>query len=110
MPTVNEMFPGRFLRARDLRGPVDVTIERVVQEEMYSISERAERKKWVVYFRKARKGLVLNITNAQAIAEIAGSEASEDWIGKRIVLYPAAVKVAGQPTLAVRVRRAEDED
>lgn len=108
MPTINEMFPGRFLRGADLRDPVTVTIRRVIQERMYSPSARAEVEKWVVYFEGAKRGLVLNVTNAEAIAEVCGSRESEDWIGKAIVLYPEMVSVGGRKVPAVRVQAPVD--
>lgn len=108
MPTINEMFPGRFLRGADLRGPARVVIRRVVEERMYSPSVRQEVDKWVVYFEGAKRGLVLNVTNAERIAEIVGSRDSEDWIGKAIVLYPEMVSVGGKRVPAVRVRAPAD--
>jgi len=103
-PTINDMFPGRFLRGSDLKSPATVVIRRVVQERMYSRAERAEADKWVVYFEGARKGLVLNRTNAEKIAEIVGSRDSDDWIGRQVVLYPVEIEVAGARRPAVRVR------
>ena len=104
MATINEMFPGRFLRGADLKSPATVTIRRVAQEEMYSPSARKRAHKWVIYFEKAGKGLVLNRTNAEKIAEIAGSRDSDDWAGCRLVLYPAQIQVGGETRPAVRVR------
>lgn len=110
VPTINEMFPGRFLRGADLKKPVKVIIREVAQQKMYSPSAQRYTEKWVLHFRNATKGLVLNVTNAKKIAEIAGSENSDDWIGKRIVLYPENVKVMGKITTAVRVRPIEETD
>jgi hypothetical protein len=62
-----------------------------------------EDDKLVVYFKGAKKGLVLNVTNANMIAEIVGTEEMDEWAGKQIVLYPARVDFKGKRVPAVRV-------
>jgi hypothetical protein len=83
MPNLNDIFPSRFLKAHELQGgSPTVTIARVELEVMGRTRER----KAVAYFVGKKKGLLLNKTNAQAIAKIAGSEATEQWIGVRVRL------------------------
>lgn len=113
MPTLNEMFPGRFLRAADLKNPAKVAVREVKQESMFSKWENQKVEKWVAYFRSVNgrdldKGLVLNITNGKAIADVAGSRESQDWIGAVVELYPTTVNVAGSQKRAIRVREARN--
>ncbi len=57
----------------------------------------------VLYFDGGRKGLVLNKTNAQAIAEDYGDD-TEAWTGREIVLFIQKVTFQGKLTPAIRVR------
>ena len=104
------MFPGRFLRAVDLDGkpPVDVAIRDVVQQQMFSRKHQAEVSGWVAYFRHKGKdlerGLVLNVTNANSIAGIVGSDDSTDWPGHSITLFVTDVRVGGHTERGIRVR------
>ncbi len=65
---------------------------------------KGERRPFV-YFRNARKPLVCNATNAEAISSMAGSEDTDRWIGLRITLYPTTVKSGkGKMVPGIRIR------
>jgi len=53
---------------------------------------------------KDQKPLIVNKTNAKAIAKVAGSNYIEDWKGKQIALYISNVKAFGELVEAIRVR------
>jgi hypothetical protein len=74
----------------------------LVIEDMANHAGERERKP-VLYFQKATKGLVLNRTNAMIIAGLLGDE-SDNWIGKRIAIYPTRVKAFGTVQDAIRVK------
>lgn len=101
MANINDVFPSKFLRAADLghATPV-VTIDRAPIEVV------GEDRRIVVYFTGKDKGLVLNKTNANAIADIVGSEDTDDWSGKRIKLVKAKVDYQGKRVDAIRVEEA----
>ena len=99
---VKEMFPSRYLKADDLDGrEFTLAIRGVEKEEIGKPPDKED--KWVLYFRSAKKGLILNRTNAMAIAELYGEETS-GWVGKRVTLYSARVKAFGKWYDVVRVR------
>lgn len=102
---IGRAFPSRYLKYSDLQGRrVAVTIERVEIEKI------ADKQKPVVYFVGKEKGFVLNVTNARAIAEIAGGEEEMDnWAGVRISLYPTKVDFQGRRTDAIRVESTEPQ-
>ncbi|MES2212605.1 MAG: hypothetical protein V4490_05650 [Pseudomonadota bacterium] len=52
-----------------------------------------------------QKPFIINATNAKMIAKIYDSPFIEDWYGKRITLYVAKVKIAGDTVDALRVRQ-----
>ena len=64
---------------------------------------QARKKKIALSFQNKEKSLVLNKTNAIAIAHVYGPEC-KDWLGKQIILYSTKVDYAGQMVDAIRVR------
>jgi len=50
------------------------------------------------------KPFIINRTNAKTITKIYGSPFIEDWAGKKITLFVAQVKVAGDTVEALRIR------
>jgi hypothetical protein len=104
---VHQAFPSRFLKPADLAGaePV-VTIARV---EMEAIG-RDKARTPVLYFDGKRKGLVLNRTIANRIAELVTDEEMDHWPGQRIRLYATTTSFAGRPVECVRVKAAVPPD
>lgn len=62
-----------------------------------------EGEKIVLAFRDKEKTLVLNKTNAGIIEEMLGSDDTDDWMGKSIVLYATKVDFQGKRVAAIRV-------
>jgi hypothetical protein len=103
----SERFPGRYVKAADLKpeGAV-VTMDRV---EMEDVGQGNDKKtKPVLYFKNASKALVLNSTNDEAIGKLFGDD-DRDWRGQRIVLYPTTTSFGGKLVECVRVRALDDE-
>jgi len=100
--TVNELFPSRWINHADLNGKTfvltirEVTIEQV--RDKFGGGDMVH--KGVVWFERAEKGLVLNHTQASAIAAICKSETFTDWVGKRIMLSAGRAH-NGKPTIVV---------
>lgn len=116
---VRLLFPSLYIKAADLldaqkrtgRNGVTLTISRVTVDDLKT--DRGTEKKPVVYFREMEKRkaqgkgenkrLVLNKTNANAVAKLYGYE-TEKWQGKPITLYPATCQAFGQVVDCVRIR------
>lgn len=79
---------------------VTVTIDSVKMEQL------GDDKKPVLYFVGKDKGLVLNKTNTNALIDILGSDDSDDWTDKRVVLYTTKVDYQGKRVLAIRIDEA----
>jgi len=98
------LFPGRFLKAADLKGQdVTVAIKSIAAEEIDG------KEKAVISFEGAKKQMVCNRTNAESIKLMFGRE-TNNWIGKRITLYPLTMKdpFSDGDTIALRVRGSPD--
>lgn len=100
---MSQMFPSKYLKADEL-GDSDhtFTISRIAIESLGQGAEKDEKP--VVYFSEIEKGLVVNKTNATTITKIAGSDDTEDWIGKKVTLFATEVQFGADMVLSIRVR------
>jgi hypothetical protein len=106
---LDEMFPSRYVRGQDLQGrAVNVTINRIQPEKMRPNPQSPELQKFVLYTSEGKKGVVLSKTLASQIAEILGSDESDDWIGKKVTFFPVPMIVAGVRRVAIRARKFID--
>jgi hypothetical protein len=104
MADFHKAFPSKYVAASDLDGqPKNLTIERVDWEKVGQAGDQ----RWVAYFKGATKGCVLNKTNCTAIAKIAGSTDTDDWVGVQVQLYPAEVEFQGETVQAIRIRQPQ---
>ena len=95
---ITSAFPSTYLKAADLQGRrATVTIDKVVMEDI------GGEHKPVVKFQGKDRGIVLNKTNAAMIAEIAGSEETDDWKGVKVTLYPTKTDFQGKRVDCIRV-------
>ena len=98
---VDQLFPTKWLHPEALNGrAVTVTIARVTLEQVHNPTTNKDETKPAVAFRGATKLLLLNKTQALAIARILGSGETDDWAGKRVTLA-AAVAPNGKQTILV---------
>lgn len=102
----HESVASEWLGGIDLGGRT-VTVEIVGVEEVTVPDPRTGRavRKIAVAFRGARKRLLLNATNAKALARLFGAE-TNDWTGKRVQLHPETVRAFGSEYCVVRVAGA----
>lgn len=103
---MNDAFPSKYLKADDLEeGDLIVTIKGADYEEFTDPKTKKTDQKPVLYFEgNDSKPLVLNKTNWKTIAEILGTDDTDDWTGKKIVLYATEVEAYGETMLGIRVR------
>src|SRR5262249_40359664 len=69
-----------------------------------------EETKTVLYFEKAKKGLILNRTNWDKIAELTGEDDSDNWPGHRIEAYPTQTEMRGKTVDCIRIRAPAQRD
>lgn len=95
---LDSAFPSKYLKPGDLKGrPVTLTIATVAQERI------GTDLRLVCSFHETPRLLTLNRTNAGRIAQLAGSDDTDDWTGKRITLTTENVEFKGQFVPAIRV-------
>ena len=87
MPRTSEMMESKYLKKEDF--DEDGTICTIAGFERVNVAKEDERPemKWIMTFEEFDKGMVLNSTNIQLAEAAMGSDNTDDWIGKRIIVY-----------------------
>lgn len=99
------MIPSRFLKKEDVEPRRLVTITKLTEENVAPENQAAEVK-WVMHFRELSKPLVLNSTNINACVQALGTDETDDWIGKQVVLYnDPNVSFGGKIVGGIRIRK-----
>jgi hypothetical protein len=97
-------FPSRYFQVADLDGgAITATIARVSMEQVGS-DDNAESKLVVHFEEPDTKGLVLNLTRAEAVSDIAGSEDTDRWPGTVIQLVRGVTRYQGKKVGCITVQ------
>ena len=98
---ISELYPRRFARGSDLKGPATVTIKEITQKELHPAGRPV--KKFVLWFTETPRGVILTRPLALQLAEILGDDTAS-WKDQKITLYSEPMNVAGRPCIAIRAR------
>jgi hypothetical protein len=98
-----DVYGGNYLSAEDLNGR-EVTVR--IESVSTMTDNDSQKKKLVLHFQGKVKTLVLNVTNANSCQELLGSDETDDWIGRKICLFPTKVNFQGKMVPAIRVKEA----
>lgn len=93
---IHDEFPSKYLKASDIEQDVTVTMRDVQREDV------GDDRKPVLYVEEFDKGIVLNKTNANNIAEVYGPN-TDQWRGGQMTLATAMVDFQGRSTRALRL-------
>ena len=115
MPNIKDLSKSKYLKTSDVPEPVIVTIK---DADIANVAKEGERKdeRLVIAYREFEKPMVFNATNMKRAAKALGSDDTDDWIGKKLVLYTdeeveyAGETVGGLRVRAVKRKQAEPED
>jgi len=106
---VSEVYP-LWLHADDLKGKaVTVKISKV-DLEVFRGRDGTERPALVLSFEKARRRLVLNKTQANALARVLGTERLAEWPGKAVTLAPGQAPNGKQTIIIKEASNANVQD
>lgn len=81
-----ELHSTKYLKQEDFPEPVLATV-RTVTKENVSLPTQPKKERGVMYFEEYEKGMVLNATNLKRAEKFLGSDETDDWVGKKIVIY-----------------------
>ena len=102
----SEAFPSKWLGVIDLNGGSAVAAIKVAAFETLKGFDGADtKKKVIIYFAHKLKPLPLNVTNYNSVADIAGTEETDDWAGTKVELFVSREIVKGKMTDCVRIRK-----
>jgi hypothetical protein len=105
--STDDLSHSRYLTRNDCGGGLQGCIKTVVRENIASEGATPESG-YVVLFTNLEKGMVLNKTRGDQIAEIAGSKKFRNWVGVWIEMFNnPAVTFRGKTTGGIRVRRPQ---
>ena len=85
-------------------GDKTLTITDITEREMYDAQTDGTKVELTLSFAEEQLPMVLNVTNADTIAEVLGTGDWSKWIGQRIIVGTAKVKAFGKIHDAIRVR------
>lgn len=91
-------------------GDKTLTIKSVGEEEMYDADTGGKKKALALRFEELDLPMVLNVTNAEAISDVVGSDRLADWIGRKIIVGTSKVKAFGKMHDAIRVRHDKPDE
>ncbi len=103
MAKIGDIYGGNFLKADDIKGKGDIR----VQIEQVTYDEYDGKKRALLHFKGREKVLPLNVTNANMLAEILGTDEMDEWEGKRITLYTTRVDFQGKRVDAIRIKEVK---
>jgi hypothetical protein len=107
MPRVNDMIESKYLKQADVPEPVIVTIGKVGKVNLAKEGDAPEEK-WAIRFKEFPKPMLLNSTNIKLLEKACGSDDTDDWAGKEVILYnDENVTFGGQVVGGLRIRRQQ---
>jgi hypothetical protein len=100
---IGQMMESKFLKKEDVDPPKLVTIRGFSQQN--AGRDDAPEMKWTMSFIELNKPMVMNSTNLQLAAQALGSDDTDNWIGKQVVLYnDPSVQFQGKLIGGIRIR------
>lgn len=110
MPKTSDMLESKFIKKTDI-GPGQLwTIANVAQVNVARDDEDQELK-WCLNFKEIDKPMVLNVTNIRLLEHICGSDDTDKWINKQVVIYfDPTVMYAGEVKGGLRVRAPKTKE
>lgn len=104
MPDVSQMSESKFLKRADVGQGKLLTIVECVQQNVAKENDKPEMK-WCLFFQEEEKGMILNKTNAEIIAQFSGERNSDHWGGVKVVAYDdPSISYGGKLVGGIRVR------
>ena len=104
MAKVTDMIESKYLKQADVDGEMIGTITKVGRGNIAKEGDEPEHK-WMIRFAEFSKPMILNSTNIKRLARACKSEDTDDWIGKKVMLYvDPDVEFAGNVVGGLRIK------
>lgn len=108
MASMDDVYGGNTLKAEELpeNFRAVLAVESVSVQEFEGRDGKGVERKLVLRFLGRAKGLALNVTNANMMAEIAKSRDYDHWTGHQVLLYRTTTDYQGKRVPALRLDHA----
>jgi hypothetical protein len=107
MARVKDMIESKYLKQSDVPDHVIVTVAKIGRINIAKDGDPPEEK-WAVRFREFKKPMLLNSTNIKLLEKACGSEDTDDWVGKEVILFTDdSVSFGGQVVGGLRIRKQQ---
>lgn len=104
MAKIGEMIESKYLKQSDVDDDTEVTVEKVGKGNIAKEGDEPEYK-WMVKFKEFKKPMILNSTNIKRLAKACASDETDEWVGKKAVLYvDPDIEFAGNVVGGLRIR------
>jgi hypothetical protein len=104
----SEMIPSKYLKKEDIERDTLCTVKKLTTADV-SMDQSGDDMKWIIHFQEFAKGMVLNVGNIRTLEETLGEE-TDDWIGKKIVVYvDPNVMFSGKRVGGIRLRAPRNQ-
>ena len=101
---IGKFSSSKYLKGTDFEQPKLLTIDHVAAENV-ARQDEPKRERAILYFTELEKGMVANKTNLVRCAKIFDSEDTDDWNGKKLVVFfDEDVEMGGDIVGGLRVR------
>jgi hypothetical protein len=87
VPKTSEMIESQFLKKEDVGE--DGTVVTVQDVQRINVAKKGDTPeyRWTMKFREFEKPMVINSTNIKLTEKALGSDDSDDWLGKKLIVY-----------------------
>ena len=117
---IDDFYPSQYLKARDFKGKdVTLTFSRITRDEV--VSKEGKKQKAIAFFKELRehseatgeeeKRFIMPITVLRQVAKALSEPESQNWIGKRVTLFPTTCSgKAGETVDCIRAREVAPKE
>lgn len=91
-------------------GDKTLTIKSYGEESMFDRDSGGKKKGLCIHFAEMELPMVLNVTNAETISKVVGSDKMDDWIGHKVIVGQEKVRAFGKESYAIRVRNRKPDE
>src|SRR5947207_1198292 len=107
----DELKVSKYLKKEDFPQPALLTVTNITKENV-ALPTQPKKERGVMFFEEREKGMVLNSTNLKRAEKVFGSDETNDWLGKKIVVFnDDNVEFGGEIVggLRLRAQRSKNE-
>ena len=100
-------FPSRFLKGDEIAGKeVPVTVKDIKKELVHSRQTNKKDEVLVMYFKDKERGVVMKKERSSDMKSITGSDDTDGWIGKTVIMYTQKRKMKDGIVDVIRFKQA----